>query len=135
MKNEDASPNQPFFFLFFYFILFFFNFFDGLIGLRWTRLLIGCIWKDVVHILVIWSRDNPCYYSPLVKMYITNIKLVEWLSYFLDRFLLGPPFFPNIFSSLKLFPHFVDLFFFVSHSKKKDGQKKWVIWCKRDLIL
>lgn len=74
------------FFYFFILLYLFFYFFDELIGLRFTRLLIWCIWKDVVHNLVIWSRDNPCYYSPLVKMYITNIKLVEWFSYFLDRF-------------------------------------------------
>ena len=84
-----------------------------------------CIWTDVVHYLCyfIWSRDN-CYTLLLVKMYIADIKLVEWFSYiswivFLFSFHLVfsvPP------ASPQLSPHVVK-FIFLWNSQQTVGQK------------
>lgn len=79
-----------------------------------------------------------CYYSPLVKMYIADIKLVEWFSYiswivfkFLFKFIY---FFLSSLASPELSPPFREVLFFSLFSFGEFHSKSWTEKGRGDLM-
>lgn len=107
-----------------YFLFLFFNFLDELIGLRCTRLLIWCIWKDVVHNLVIMKPWRPLLllsFGENVYYNLSNLwsgSRISWIVFFL----LGRPPPPFFSLSLTLFP--ISWSSFLCKSSKKMDRKK-----------